>query len=793
MRDDRNYINEDEFTNRLIYDSSSIDEDRCDGDVANDQGLESSSYRLLYITHFYKHLKLYAEHEGHCPLVIKRMSCQEYHSQLHDGSSVTTDTLLSTCSSFESVDFDPNSDDFTVPRKPVCPNCDTPSTHASHNKSSRQDIQGPLSSLHVCRMCSLFFINHLAIHTYNTNGVSQLANTLSDYTEVCDECFCDIEGLGLIIARNWYSFIPSLYNGGHNIRLDNAHQWDVAIVGSKPPPPQTGQSALFSIPQQKQFPQVVSSSCSSNDGSKTTLVDKYIGSFDVARRSMSGLYSYLSGTGQVNIQYEELLPSKTLQTLQGQLSNGTRYRILDHDKFSTPTITNVSLEKEYDEQDKDNIEPIYKVSALYNGQPYVQLFKDTQSAEDHMALLKEQPIALHRSCLPGLKSPSRTIPRMSLPESKVQRFHFKQTRKHASPSIRQIKLQEKSEKLRKKRECGKAVKIGSNNRKEKANKLVAAALRDMNDRLIADKKVALENAKYDQEDIMYANPRDHDYDNLKQEREYQVKYFSDQIKKHKCKLEELDDKRFCQLFNETLPNSILTDITTPDVTSFVSDKVGLLIDRIAILSKDNPESSIKVLQTISQMSTNLGLVDKLPTAALLILNAVLPVANCLDTLRDDVNSILKPTQANEIIIREPIIWQDYLTSIGQDPEADHRTESRKRRDDLKFRDPKLFHVDMNFRSGSEWLCSSNVDKGIISLELLFQLLDYRVVSYNTDESSVFSKIDSLAAEIQVINLPKWDFVNLRRFVVDDTVLCAKAIYRNRRAVHDKLGFRPAPC
>jgi len=210
--------------------------------------------------------------------------------------------------------------------------------------------------------------------------------------------------------------------------------------------------------------------------------------------------------------------------------------------------------------------------------------------------------------------------------------------------------------------------------------------------------------------------------------------------------------------------------------------------------KDNIDNDELVKSTVNAIGEEVNrkpnLADKCSKFLQDLIMKIKPIALAFDSVHDIKLGVDVLKEEFEVELKDAIPY-DLLS----DEYGNHMTDVRDdhaRRGDMIHRDPLLRHFSIK-RIDRTKIIPQQVDyDGIISAELLFQLLAPSVVSIGASEEVVLSKMQHLAGNIHTINLPKFAIIKYGTNIVEDTLLVARAIFKTRRRVSTALGFPVSP-
>lgn len=376
------------------------------------------------------------------------------------------------------------------------------------------------------------------------------------------------------------------------------------------------------------------------------------------------------------------------------------------------------------------------------------------------------------------------------PRERVQRFRSHKL--YRSDLERQKFIELKNKKFQLKREKGRSIKRTAKAHRKRAD--VVRAVKESQMRAEEDQRAKVEALEIEHDNMQVVDPRTAHYQNSAKEREYVASLLKEQAQKYKQKCDDRVEQEVNLLLYDALPNMVLNDIGVPERQSVVTDRLLTFMKKVGDLDIEGKldKTTIETVNQITQKLVKANLLDKCPIFVLRVCSKLLPVALGFDNLRDIKEDLASLPEPHHITMGEPIIWEDYLDKMELDLNGDFRSDARKRRDKLVHKDPVLFNYTAEYSTGNGLFGWKSTESGILSMELLHQLMDYSVVSYDADVKTVFSRIEKCAMSIQTINLPKWDYAAFNRFVVADTVNVAKALYLNRLECHKTLGFCSVP-
>lgn len=326
---------------------------------------------------------------------------------------------------------------------------------------------------------------------------------------------------------------------------------------------------------------------------------------------------------------------------------------------------------------------------------------------------------------------------------------------------------------------------------DKNAKLLSKAFHHMQLQKAGDLDGRVESAKIDFEYAMRPDPRDPNYENFYKERAY----YADELKK----LQEYKKKKEYQM-NEVTVNkglrSIMETWHSDDLFSFTHTS-SLLddVEKIEKFIKDNVTSDELVTTVINAVHREVEktptLLDKATKFLEQVITHVKPMALSVDSLNDIRLSAEWMKKEFSICLKEPIPMTDYLTMLKLDPlkEYDLR-DDHAMRGDLVHKDPLLQYADFKYINRETTVPTTVEDTGIVSMELLFQLMSPSVAVLNATEEIVQAKMQHIASNIHSINLPKMALLSGRN-IVNDTLVAAFSLFRAQRRISRALGF-PIP-
>jgi len=348
----------------------------------------------------------------------------------------------------------------------------------------------------------------------------------------------------------------------------------------------------------------------------------------------------------------------------------------------------------------------------------------------------------------------------------------------------------RNKKRRDKIEAGGTWKKHGTTRNDKEDALLTEAFSDLRDQEFANKEAQIEYLETELENLMKPQINTEFYENAYKEREYYLKNLEEEKKKK--------DKKTYQA-QEVVVNNHLTDYLTnwKSVDYFSFARTSSMVDDLATVEnfiKENIDNDELVRKTVNVIGEEINkkpnLADKCSLFLQQLIKKVKPIALAFDSVHDIKLGIDVLKEEFEVELKDPIKYDALSDEYGSHM-ADVRND-HARRGDLIHRDPLLRHFSIK-RIDRSTLIPQQVDyDGIMSAELLFQLLSPSVMSIGATEDVVLAKMQHLAGNIHTINLPKFDIIKYGVNIVDDTLLVARAIFKTRRRVSTALGFPVSP-
>jgi len=363
--------------------------------------------------------------------------------------------------------------------------------------------------------------------------------------------------------------------------------------------------------------------------------------------------------------------------------------------------------------------------------------------------------------------------------------------KNSSKVVRDRLKKLRDEKRRDKIEKGHVWKVKNSSRGAKQSNLLNVGYSDMNDRKIADKIAKIETLETEIENLYKPNTSSEFYSNAYKEREF----YLDQLNKEKQDFKKKEYQR-----NELELNKILLDLMehwkSTDCLSYSrSSSICDDLDKIESFIKENVKDDVAINLVVNSVSECIeskpDLLDRCSNFLKELILKIRPIAFGVDAVRDVALNIdvLKEEQVVEFL--EPVFLSELQSVSSKFIEFDVR-DDHARRGDLVHMDPLLRHFQLKrlMRNG---VLSQQVDyRGVLSCELLFQLLSPSVCVMNAPESIVMSKMQHIASNCHTINIPKFSIIEYHTDIVQDTLIVARAIFLLRRRVSLALGFPIAP-
>lgn len=325
-----------------------------------------------------------------------------------------------------------------------------------------------------------------------------------------------------------------------------------------------------------------------------------------------------------------------------------------------------------------------------------------------------------------------------------------------------------------------------NTRANKNAKLLDVALKMKADMDIADKIAAVETAELNYEEIMYPDPEGEFYVNYSSERDHMLSLLKDAQRKHKESMYQLNECSLNSMLSTTFANWSSTDMFSVARSSVFEDELSR-IENFIIENKSSEDVKIVTDALINEVNVQPKLIDKCSTFLKNLILKLKPMAFSGDTVHDVILGIdyLKDDYAMQLLEEVPVV------SMTKDGKVIDVRDDHARRGDLVHQNPLLYRFNLNRIQRGMFPISTDYS-GIVSLELLFQLMSPSVCVMNASEELVLSKMQHVAANIHTINLPKFSIFEYGTDIVQDTLLAARALFLTRRRVVRALGFPISP-
>lgn len=359
-------------------------------------------------------------------------------------------------------------------------------------------------------------------------------------------------------------------------------------------------------------------------------------------------------------------------------------------------------------------------------------------------------------------------------------------RKHDEKTIASLRAKKRRDKI----EEGGVWKKHGSTRGAEQDALLSNAFAEMRDQEFADKEAKIEMLEVEYDNLMMPNINSEFYENAYKEREYYLKNIEDEKKKKDKKTYQKQEINVNLHLKEYLDEWKLSDYFSFARTSSIVDDLSVVEKFI----KDNIDNDELVKSTVNAIGEEVNrkpnLADKCSKFLQDLIMKIKPIALAFDSVHDIKLGVDVLKEEFEVELKDAIPY-DLLS----DEYGNHMTDVRDdhaRRGDMIHRDPLLRHFSIK-RIDRTKIIPQQVDyDGIISAELLFQLLAPSVVSIGASEEVVLSKMQHLAGNIHTINLPKFAIIKYGTNIVEDTLLVARAIFKTRRRVSTALGFPVSP-
>jgi hypothetical protein len=322
------------------------------------------------------------------------------------------------------------------------------------------------------------------------------------------------------------------------------------------------------------------------------------------------------------------------------------------------------------------------------------------------------------------------------------------------------------------------------------NDIIEKAFALEKDKEIANRIAKKEQADYDYECLMDPDPRDDCYGNYHKERDFylsQKKIENENFKKKEYSINEVSVNKYLK--------SIITDFSTTDHFSY--SRTSSIVDdlnKVELFIKSNVTDDLAIKKItgalIDAVDLKPTLIDKCSKFLQELILKVKPVAFGVDVVRDISLNVDVLKEEHEVCFGKPIDFSELAYDcnvLNPDLRDDHA-----RRGEIIHNDPLLRHFNMK-KINRNGILSEQVDyNGVLSCELLFQLLSPSVCIMNASDVTVMSKMQSIASNIHTINLPKFSLFQYGTDIIQDTLVAARAIFLTRRRLNHVLGFPLAP-
>jgi len=353
--------------------------------------------------------------------------------------------------------------------------------------------------------------------------------------------------------------------------------------------------------------------------------------------------------------------------------------------------------------------------------------------------------------------------------------------KTAIKQLVDLRNQKRAEKIK----AGREWKMKNNARASKNQALLNQAYSEFNDRNYGERQGKLEAIQTELDYLMRPDVNNSNYENAFKERNYLHDQQEKQSKEHKRKQYATEEVIVNKRLHQIMDNFNMNDLYCISKTSSVVDDLQKVEDFITV-HKESKDIDMIVSTVATAINKTPNLLDKCSNFLKDLILKLKPTAFTIDAVRDVVKDIDILKDDSIVTIGESCSMAEISENfdiITPDMRDDHA-----RRGDLVHVDPILRRFVIRRTEHKVPFGDITDYAGVMSTELLFQLLSPSVCQLNLSKEQVIAKMIHVCANIHTINLPKWSIIEFNTDIVQDTLLVARAIYNTRLRVMQALGF-----